>query len=92
LLRPEAGSSVFPDENGEVLLGWELADPENDQESAEVFFGTTPDALASIATPGPDEETLSVVVNSGQVYYWQVRTLDAQGNSSLSILASFRVL
>lgn len=92
LLQPEEGSSLFPDSNGEVLLKWELADPENDQESCEVFFGTDADALSSLATLGPEEETLMAAVISGQVYYWQILTLDAQGNSSLSGIQSFRVL
>ena len=73
-------------------MKWELADPENDQESAEVFFGTASDALVSIGTLGSDEDSLAVAVNSGQVYYWQVRTEDSQGNSSLSGIDTFRVL
>ncbi len=92
LLQPEAGSSLFPDPNGEVLLKWELADPENDQESCEVFFGPDAGALNRIATLGAGEETLLVPVTRGVVYFWQVRTLDGQGNSSLSNLSSFRVL
>ena len=91
-IQPEAGSSLFPNSEGEVLLKWELADPENDQESAEVFFGTESDALVSIATLGPDEDTLNVAVISGQVYYWQVRTEDRQVNASLSGIDSFWVL
>jgi hypothetical protein len=92
LLEPEAGSSLFPNSDGEILLRWELADPENDQESVEVFFGTTPGALESIVTLGPDAETFLVPVESGIVYYWQVRTQDAQENASLSNVNSFRVL
>jgi len=90
LIQPEAGSSLFPNSEGEVLLKWELADPENDQESAEVFFGTASGALVPIATLGPDEDTLDVPVSSGQVYFWQVRT--EEGNTSLSGIDSFRVL
>ncbi|MGB5189047.1 hypothetical protein [Robiginitalea sp.] len=92
LVQPEAGSSLFPDSDGEILLIWELADPENDQESGEVFLGTASDALVSIGTFGPDENTLDVAVSSGQVYFWQVRTRDSQGNTSLSSIDSFRVL
>lgn len=92
LLQPETGSSLFPDTNGDVLLKWELADPENDQVSGEVFFGIDPDALPSAATLASDQDSLLVPVNSGQVYYWQIRTLDALGNSSVSNLNSFRAL
>jgi hypothetical protein len=92
LIQPEAGSSLFPDSGGEVLLKWELADPENDQESAEVFLGIASDALVALGTFGPEEDTLSVAVSSGQVYFWQVRTRDKQGNTSLSRIDSFRVL
>ena len=92
LVQPEAGSSLFPNSDGEVLLKWELADPENDQESAEVFLGAASDALVSLGTLGPDEDSLGVVVSSGQVYFWQVRTRDSQGNTSLSGIDSFRVL
>lgn len=92
LLQPEAGTSLFPNADGEILLKWELADPENDQEAAEVFFGTASDALVSIATMEPDTETLLVSVNSGTVYFWQIRTQDGQGNTSLSNINSFRAL
>ncbi len=92
LLEPASGASVLPDANGEVLLRWQLADPDNDLAECQVYLGTDPADLPLIETLGPTAETLGVPVVENTVYYWQIRSQDAEGNTSLSGLYSFRVL
>ena len=92
LLEPASGASVLPDANGEVVLRWELADPDGDLEECEVFFGTDPASLPSFVVLSPTASSLQVLVTSDTVYYWQVLSRDAEGNTSLSSLYSFRVL
>ena len=92
LLEPSSGASVLPNANGEILLRWELADPDNDLEECEVYLGTDPSDLPLLVVLGPTAESLQVQVEAGTVYYWQIFSQDAQGNTSLSGLYSFRVL
>ena len=92
LLEPSSGASVLPDVNGQILLRWELADPDNDLEECEVYLGTDPAALPSLEVLSPSVGSLLVQVEAETVYYWQVLSRDSQGNSSLSGLYSFRVL
>ena len=92
LLEPSSGASVLPNATGETLLRWELADPDNDLVECEVYFGTDPSDLEFLVVLGPTAESLQVQVEAGTVYYWQILSQDAQGNTSLSGLYSFRVL
>lgn len=92
LLEPSSGASVLPDASGEILLRWELADPDNDLQACEVYLGTDPAALPLVLVLGPAAESLQVLVDTETVYYWQVLSRDAEGNTSLSGLYSFRVL
>jgi len=92
LLEPASGASVLPNANGQVFLRWNLADPDDDLVECEVFLGTDPADLPSVAVLGPSAESLQVTVDPDTVYYWQVLSTDSQGNTSLSGLYSFRVL
>ncbi len=92
LVEPASGVSVFPNTNSQVTLQWELADADNDLTEVEVYFGTDPDAFPPPEILGPAAESLQVTVTSETVYYWQILSRDAQGNTSLSNLNSFRVL
>ena len=92
LLEPSSGVSVLPDVNGQILLRWELADPDNDLQECEVYLGTDPANLPFFVTLGPSAESLNVQVDEDTVYYWQILSRDSQGNTSLSGLYSFRVL
>lgn len=95
LLEPASGASVLPDGTGGVLLRWDPADPDSDLEQCEVYLGTDPADLPRLAVldllEGPADRFLAPV-ERGTVYYWQVLSRDAQGNTSRSALFSFRVL
>ena len=92
LLEPSSGASVLPNATGQILLRWELADPDNDLVECEVYLGTDPSDLPFLVALGPTAESLQVQVEAGTVYSWQILSEDAQGNTSLSGLYSFRVL
>lgn len=92
LLEPSSGASVLPNATGQILLRWELADPDNDLVECEVYLGTDPSDLPFLVVLGPTAESLQVQVEAGTVYYWRILSEDAQGNTSLSGLYSFRVL
>lgn len=92
VLEPASGASVLPDSGGQVLLRWASADVDNDLRESEVYLGEDPSALSLITTLGFPVSQFRVPVSPGVVYYWQVLSRDAQGNTSLSGLYSFRVL
>lgn len=92
ILEPASGSSVLANTNLQVLLKWEMADADNDLAECEVYFGTDSTDLPLFVTLGSSANSLLVTVTSGTVYYWQVLSRDALGNTSLSGLYSFRVL
>jgi hypothetical protein len=92
VLEPASGASVLPDSEGQVLLRWELADVDNDLRESEVYLGEDPSALTLITTLNHPASQFRVPVTPGGVYYWQVLSRDARGNTSLSGLYSFRAL
>ena len=92
LLEPASGAPVFPDQDGEALLVWEVADPDNDLDEIEVYYGTDPEALPLLAALCCQADRIRVSIRSGEVYYWQVLCRDKEGNTSRSGISSFRAL
>ncbi|BFP40670.1 hypothetical protein FGF1_15150 [Flavobacteriaceae bacterium GF1] len=87
---PEAGSTVQATAN-EVVLSWTGADVEGDIETFEVYFSeNNPPETLLITTDPQTMETMGNVV-SGQIYYWKVITIDAEGNKSDSGVFDFKV-
>lgn len=87
---PEAGSTVQATANG-VVLSWTGADVEGDIETFEVYFSeNNPPETLLITTDSQTMETVGNVV-SGQIYYWKVVTIDAEGNKSDSGVFDFKV-
>lgn len=73
-----------------VTLHWSGSDVDDDIVNYEVYFGTTnPPSLNASDVPS---EQLTVPVTSGTIYYWNVLTKDAEGNTSDSGVYQFRVL
>ena len=87
---PEAGSTVLATAN-EVVLSWTGADVEGDIETFEVYFSEdNPPETLLITTDAQTTEASGNVV-SGQIYYWKVITIDAEGNRSDSGVFDFKV-
>ncbi len=89
---PASGESVTPDKSGEVTLLWSGADADADLAEFEVYFGTSASSLALQATLSPGQTSFSVPVVSGTIYFWEILSRDAEGNTSRSGVYSFRVL
>ena len=92
LLEPSSGASVLPDALGEILLRWDLADPDNDLEECEVYLGTDPGVLIhhdQAARPHRRAQLFQRFIVHGGV---EILSRDAEGNTSLSGIYSFRVL
>ncbi|WP_276166354.1 hypothetical protein [Zobellia alginiliquefaciens] len=84
---PNRGGSISV--NTSVELEWQGNDVDNDIIEYEVFFGTEETPAVSLGTT--DQNTMITNVVSGQAYYWQVKTKDNIGNTSLSEIFNFNV-
>ena len=71
---------------------WSGADADADLAEFEVYFGTSASSLALQATLSPGQTSFSVPVVSGTIYFWEILSRDAEGNTSRSGVYSFRVL
>jgi hypothetical protein len=89
VLSPKTG--IVTPTNGKVKLSWDGIDPENDALVYTVYIDKVdgkqdpPAALKNITA-----KTIDVSVEVGQVYYWRIKTSDAQ-NSSYTIVYQFKV-
>ncbi|WP_298894305.1 hypothetical protein [uncultured Psychroserpens sp.] len=73
-----------------VTLDWSGSDVDNDIVGYDVYFGTN--NPPSLNTSDMSVDQLTVSVTSGNTYYWNIITKDAEGNSSESGVFEFRIL
>lgn len=92
IIFPRAGGTVQASTDGEVELEWLGADVEDDIVNFEVYFSSTSPPEILLGTSTTENSTISADVISGQIYYWRVITMDAEGNSSDSGIFDFKVL
>jgi hypothetical protein len=85
VVSPLMGSTVV---SGEVKLQWKGSDVDNDINSYTVLFDTS--ETPTIVIGNPTTSSINVEVESGNVYYWKVISIDADGNSSDSELFQFK--
>ncbi len=90
ILYPNSGESVFKDTSDEITLIWEGADVDSDIDGYEVYFSNANPPTVLVGTTNSTTSQLNVVVASETIYYWQIKTLDSEGNSSTSGVYSFR--
>lgn len=72
-----------------VRLGWIGSDLDNDISSYQIYLGTTSSTLSMIKD-NFTSSTFSASVEKGKTYYWQIVTIDKQGNQSKSSIWSFK--
>ena len=89
ILSPGSGATVRL-ENGQTVLSWMGADVDSDIESFEVFLDMNNPPITSQGTLGSNEQELTVNLDPATVYFWNVITLDREGNQSDSGIYSFR--
>lgn len=73
-----------------VTLEWSGSDVDNDIVAYDVYFGTNSEPSINTTDISANELEVSVVPNT--VYYWNIITKDAEGNTSESGVHQFRVL
>lgn len=93
---PFPATAVFPERGstlanaGTITLSWETTDIDNDLASYDIYLeasNTSPQTLIGTTS----ENTLEINVAESSVYYWQVVSTDAAGNSSVSEVFQFAV-
>lgn len=89
---PGPGSSVRPSADGSILLEWESGDVDNDLDGHEVYVDTQDPPLNKVGETQANEQSLSVSLTPGTVYFWKVISIDKEGNTSDSGVYSFKVL
>lgn len=90
-LEPTPGSFVDANENSQVYLRWIAADSDNDISSFEISFDTSnpPEVLLDLGSGFATNAFVDVLANT--YYYWQIKVIDKEGNSSLSPVFDFKV-
>ena len=91
LLSPKSGTS-FSSSTTNVQLSWEGSDPDNDS----ILFTLFIDDQDGLQDPPSsqndlDVNTKSIEVESSTTYYWRIKASDTNGNSSYSLIYTFRI-
>ncbi|CAM4239753.1 hypothetical protein ZORO111903_09275 [Zobellia roscoffensis] len=84
---PKRGATISA--NSSVALEWKGDDVDDDITEFEVFFGT--ETTPSTSLGGSAQNKMNVNIASGNTYYWQVKTVDGAGNTSISEIFNFKV-
>lgn len=88
LLAPQE-EEVVELSNGNVEFSWEGADLDGDISSYNILLGSTETSLETIAS-GLTQSIYNHALESGNQYYWQVETIDREGNRSSSLISYFQ--
>lgn len=91
LLSPKSGKS-FQSSTTTVELIWEGLDADGDILTYDLYIDTIDGKQLPDANNIFLSETSKVVeVSSGNSYFWRIKSIDIKGNSSFSIIYSFRI-
>jgi len=92
---PFPAALEFPEENAVVSLSnntitfeWEGSDLDNDIAHYDLYVGTEEETISVVAENITQRESEQQLV-SGTTYFWQVITVDREGNSSESLIREF---
>jgi len=89
LLRPENQSTVDLEGSGDFSFDWEGHDLDEDIESYAIYLGKSEDDL-ELVQEGLTVSQLSLSLDTGERYFWQIITLDSERNTSKSEVYSFQ--
>jgi hypothetical protein len=91
LVSPTSGSTLSSD-TSEVQLIWEGSHPESLSLTYDLYIDTV-DGLQNLDSSNQNlsKTSKTVQVSSGNSYFWRIKASDTNGNSSYSIVYSFRV-
>ncbi|MFP4845579.1 hypothetical protein [Winogradskyella sp. PE311] len=88
IIAPSMSQSIAS--TNSVTLQWSGSDVDNDIVAYDVYFGTANPPIVNANNISSSQ--LNVSVAPGNIYYWNVVTKDAEGNSSESGVQQFYVL
>tara|TARA_B100000768_G_scaffold90251_1_gene84637 strand:- start:1349 stop:2098 length:750 start_codon:yes stop_codon:yes gene_type:complete len=91
IISPIMGT-VFPSSTTLITLNWNGTDPDQDTLSYTLYI----DSIDGFQSPiikhiGLVENSLSVEVIPGGIYFWRIKSTDSNDNSSYSLVYSFQV-
>jgi len=89
ILSPK-NSTTITVSGGTVTLDWEGSDIDDDIVGYDVYFGTA-NPPAILANDLSQSQLTNVNVTTGNIYYWNVITIDAYGSESESGVYQFKV-
>lgn len=96
-LAPIASIEINPKDKEEidsdkVTLAWNFSDPENDDLTYDVYFGTSnnPPKVTSIKQKENRFDVLNL--NSGTAYFWYIIGYDGNGNNTKSEIWTFQTI
>ena len=89
---PKSGETVIKNLNNQVNLSWTGTDLDSDIEAYEVYFSSANPPLTLVTTANAFTQDFDINVIANTVYYWSVKTIDKEGNTSSSGVFSFRAL
>ena len=92
---PFPALAIYPEQNatvslaeGEVELQWRGLDLDDDIDSFTLYLGTNAEEMDEIVVQ--QDTTYTVTLATGTTYYWQIVTIDQQGNQSFSLVYQFQ--
>jgi len=89
LIAPENESTVDLNASGAVSFAWEGNDLDQDIESYAVYLGRAENDL-ELVQEGLTVSQVNLTLDSGTHYYWQIMTVDSEGNTSMSAVFGFQ--
>lgn len=88
-VKPTRGQSLSSPLD--IQLEWNATDIEDEELIYEVYFGTTKTNINLILTTTENNsETLNLETNT--TYYWQIKSIDQNNNTSISEIFEFKIL
>ena len=88
LISPEDAFTVS-EPLSSLRLEWSGSDIDNDELHYDVLTGTDAETLSPLVT-GLTESYHEISIEEGAILYWQIRTVDSQGNKSYSKIRNIR--
>lgn len=89
LETPENKSTVTLSDSGSIIFLWKGHDLDQDIDRFDFYIGKTEDNLVK-EQEGLKDEQISLTLDNGVTYFWQVVTFDRQNNASKSQIFSFK--
>ncbi|MEL0074456.1 MAG: hypothetical protein VW710_08400, partial [Flavobacteriaceae bacterium] len=77
--------------NGNLLFICEGKDLDEDIQAYSLYLGVTADDL-ELKKENLTSPQVSFTLESGRTYFWQIKTLDSEGNRSLSQIYRFETI